>query len=260
MKLTPEQKQEWLDAALAFVEGEPIQYQLLDGTWEDTVSITLTRPHRRKPDPLAEVKAALKAEKRVEYNIHVLWSGRDPEWVPVTASQNFELPPHAYRIAPWTLPEPPAGQQWHRTDGWTEDMLPDGWRPLLLGEIAQQGDEAMWALAKGIWHTGVTFDRKGDNYPAHHYRTRRPLPAPPRMVPLEAEDLIGCVLRGPSGTAGWIAIEGAAIVFVYIAPAGLYERSIPFANLQTDGWTYHRIGDRDADDKPVWRRCEKEAK
>lgn len=135
MKLTPEQKKVWIDAALAFVEGEPIEYQTPDGKWKDADMIDTDCPHRRKPKP-----------------------------------------------------------------------------------------------------------------------------ASPYMVPLEAEDLIGCMLRPPVATSGWIAIEGTSEVLVYIPPRGCYERSIPFAKLQADGWTYHRPGDCDADGKPVWRRCEKKAK
>lgn len=41
----------------------------------------------------------------------------------------------------WTLPAPPEGQQWHRTD-WTQDMLEGGWRPLLKGEKMQSETDA----------------------------------------------------------------------------------------------------------------------
>jgi hypothetical protein len=40
----------------------------------------------------------------------------------------------------WKLPDPPPNQQWHRND-WTEEMLPAGYRPLLLGEAWIKGDE-----------------------------------------------------------------------------------------------------------------------
>lgn len=181
MKLTPEQKEEWIEAALAFVEGEPIEYQTPDGKWWDTDNIDVRYPHRRKPKPetLAEVKAAHAAGKPVEYSAKGYWYLYDPE----------------------------TGM-----------------------EIDTNGGHRAWRIAES------------------------------RMVPLEAEDLIGCVLRPPVATAGWIAIEGTSEGLVYIPPRGCYERSIPFAKLQADGWTYHRPGDRDADGKPVWRRCEKEAK
>jgi hypothetical protein len=43
--------------------------------------------------------------------------------------------------ATWQLPATPDGQQWHRVDGWTEEMLPAGYRPLLLDESPEKGDE-----------------------------------------------------------------------------------------------------------------------
>lgn len=76
----------------------------------------------------------------------------------------------------WSLPTPPAGQQWHRTDGWKAEWLPEGWRPLLLGEARELGDQH--PLQDDKW---LTVER----YPAHenkasrtwtHCRTRRPLP------------------------------------------------------------------------------------
>lgn len=32
------------------------------------------------------------------------------------------------KLKPWTLPELPPGQAWHRTDGWQQEMLPDGYQ------------------------------------------------------------------------------------------------------------------------------------
>ena len=79
------------------------------------------------------------------------------------------------------------------------------------------------------------------------------------MIPLDSDDLIGCLLRHPSWTAGWIPVVGVIAGFVHIPPGVLYERSIPLTTLQIDAWTYHRIGNLDTEGKPVWRRCEKEA-
>jgi hypothetical protein len=71
------------------------------------------------------------------------------------------------------------GERWHRTD-FTPDMLPEGWRPLMLGEIDQKSDEVLrdtgWRVlghcpgdATGLptWESTV------------RCRTRRPLPPPP---------------------------------------------------------------------------------
>src|SRR5687767_13645479 len=38
-------------------------------------------------------------------------------------------------------------QQWHRAD-WTQSMLPEGWRPHILGEQEKEGDEY---FAAGRW-------------------------------------------------------------------------------------------------------------
>lgn len=38
------------------------------------------------------------------------------------------------------LPPPPPGMKWHREDGWKEGDLPQGYRPLVLGETTRDGD------------------------------------------------------------------------------------------------------------------------
>ena len=92
-----------------------------------------------------------------------------------------------YRIKPWTLPPPPEGQEWHRTD-WTEDMLPEGWRPLLNDEAYLAGDEYFseqtmdWRVET---YSGCRPVRQGST----HARTRRPLPAPTVTVHLDASDI-----------------------------------------------------------------------
>jgi len=97
-----------------------------------------------------------------------------------------------YRIKPWTLPPPPEGQEWHRTD-WTEDMLPEGWRPLLKGEARQKGDE--FEMTRYRTHTawqacsGPPAEPNKANERWCYHRTRRPLPQPPVIVPLDASDI-----------------------------------------------------------------------
>jgi hypothetical protein len=63
------------------------------------------------------------------------------------------------------------GEEWHRED-WTEEMLPEGWRPLLKGERAQPDDEY---LTGDVWRWsggGSSIGLKA------RYRTRRSLPEP----------------------------------------------------------------------------------
>ena len=69
---------------------------------------------------------------------------------------------------PWTLPSPPPGRSWHRDD-WTAEMLPDGWRPLLKGEVLQEGDQIMGCF-------GWEWAYRLIGYVASRMRTRRPLP------------------------------------------------------------------------------------
>lgn len=73
----------------------------------------------------------------------------------------------------FTLPTPPPGMKWHRTDGWQEGDLPQGWRPLVLNEEAKPVDEH-WTCGLGPWkalkYGGQRYD--GLNTKC---RTRRPL-------------------------------------------------------------------------------------
>ena len=81
------------------------------------------------------------------------------------------------------------GEEWHRQD-WTKDMLPDGWRPLLLGEQDAKEDEycrdrsnyfeILGDLAGSIMLGERQFNRR---------RTRRPLPEVKKPVPLGPEDV-----------------------------------------------------------------------
>ncbi len=82
----------------------------------------------------------------------------------------------------WKLPDPPEGRKWHRED-WTQEMLPDGWRPLLYGEIPQGGDEGFDGSAwKTDWVAiGEPLVNDGNTYSLH--RTRRPLPQPVISIP-----------------------------------------------------------------------------
>jgi len=70
------------------------------------------------------------------------------------------------------LPAPPPGIQWHRTDGWEKDDLPQGYRPHTIGEVDQEGDEvrksAGWIRCECLTPIG---SRRIDC----HRRTTRPL-------------------------------------------------------------------------------------
>ena len=83
----------------------------------------------------------------------------------------------------WTLPEPPPGREWHRQD-FTAEMLPDGWRPCLVGE----GGSYEHSKDGVIWNNGcfpsITFEVNDLCY----MRTRRPLP-PTHEIKIELPPL-----------------------------------------------------------------------
>lgn len=83
------------------------------------------------------------------------------------------------------------GEEWHRQD-WSEEMLPEGWRPLLRGEPAKLDDDECyggpglyWRAVAGLAGKTTAQMYEDDNW---FIRTRRPLPEPVRMVPLEPAD------------------------------------------------------------------------
>ena len=84
---------------------------------------------------------------------------------------------------PWTLPTPPPGQKWHRED-WTQEKLPDGYRPLLEDEPWMPGDEI---LRYNEWHVAGQHEDDAIGSPTTKYkchcRTRRPLPAQVNVEP-----------------------------------------------------------------------------
>jgi hypothetical protein len=90
--------------------------------------------------------------------------------------------------APWKLPEPPPNMHWHRVDGWTQDMLPEGYRPLLLGEYGAINIDEFASYPNGVW---LSVQATGPSVPGQlHTRTTRPLPAP--STP-ETEGKEGCL-------------------------------------------------------------------
>jgi hypothetical protein len=91
--------------------------------------------------------------------------------------------------APWKLPEPPENKQWHRVD-FTEEMLPEGWRPLLKDEDSQPDDEYLtgnlWRWSGGVSSLEIKA----------RYRTQRPLPAPSTPQPSQSDTPISDAMKG----------------------------------------------------------------
>jgi len=84
-------------------------------------------------------------------------------------STSYTVP--RFTLPPWRLPEPPPGRQWHKA-GFTQEMLPAGYRPLLEDEHTVEGDE--WLNYQGIWES--RFWRGVITHGHAFTRTRRPLP------------------------------------------------------------------------------------
>jgi hypothetical protein len=70
----------------------------------------------------------------------------------------------------FALPTPPPGKEWHRTDGWTAEMLPPGTRPLCFDEHSTNKTQQLY---RGRWVNladAIMADSIED-----HLRTTRPL-------------------------------------------------------------------------------------
>lgn len=102
---------------------------------------------------------------------------------------------------PWTIPPPPEGQQWHRTD-WTEEMLPEGYRPLLLEEKDEIGDE-MFQHRQWVTVTNPAVHSTAEDWWVPH-RTRRPLPTPDLYAALKEARDAGKVIQIKTSDGNWI--------------------------------------------------------
>ncbi len=135
---------------------------------------------------LADLHAAIDAARECkEWQFFTLVT---QEWV--TTSRNdigFFLDSgnivRAKPVPPWSLPAPPEGREWHRAD-WTEDMLPEGWRPVLEGENYNYGD---MRFCCGDWVLRTAHYKAERIHP--HSRTRRPLPTPPTLRPWTKDEM-----------------------------------------------------------------------
>jgi uncharacterized protein YodC (DUF2158 family) len=113
------------------------------------------------------------------------WEDEAPNRLAIARAFLAALPKPA-EPDPWTLPAPPAVFRWHRED-WTQDMLPEGYRPLLDGEARESVDE--WSYYGKEWRSVYEYGPAGahvDGTSAHH-RTHRPLPAEASAEPDQAK-------------------------------------------------------------------------
>jgi hypothetical protein len=155
------------------------------------------------------------------------------------------------------------GEEWHRTD-WTEEMLPQGWRPLLNTEIPREGDEwllrgAQWRPADHAWRRDDV--KAKDATDMSWFRTRRPLPEPapePKPVALGPDDVPpGSVISNETiGMAHWKYVEPTQ-EGMRLVSSGTDECGIGWEEAMIVGWKIHRPGNLDANGKPVWEPCHK---
>lgn len=86
------------------------------------------------------------------------------------------------------------GEEWYRLDGWTKEALPEGWRPLIKGEkyTPGQGNDEFSTYSDDRFH----WQSCEASIPEFGFwRTQRPLPDHPKMIPLSPEDFIGAWLK-----------------------------------------------------------------
>lgn len=86
----------------------------------------------------------------------------------------------------FTLPPPPPGMKWHREDGWKEGDLPQGYRPLTLGEKIDKYTKCCHISPHSYWRTCQGFhdkpalpqtqsSRENETASNYRFRTTRPL-------------------------------------------------------------------------------------
>lgn len=132
-------------------------------------------------DQLIETLTGIRAGKAWQFTAGTLWIDADGDTCPLGCARLH----HKIRLKPWTLPPPPEGKQWHRGAEFTEADLPEGYRPMLVGETAIDGDEFL-PYKEGtpvFWLTRTTGINVNcniwlDSEAISKHRTKRPLPDP----------------------------------------------------------------------------------
>lgn len=188
---------------------------------------------------LITILQGIEADKPWEYQIDNNTWGSPPEHVtPQWCLRRGVM----FRLKPWSLPAPPEDREWHRTD-WTEEMLPSPYRPMLLNEVREPGDE-YWS-SEDRWdktpEKGLLLLRGYNMF----FRTTRPLPPARRKVPLEFQDIVpGACIRRAAGRWYQIAeCHGTGVC----AHCGF----ISFITLKAEDWQILKPG------SSVWENCHK---
>jgi hypothetical protein len=174
------------------------------------------------------------------------WTDANPDW---------NLKDCFYRPKPepaWSLPGPPKGREWHRTD-WTKDMLPEGYRPVLSDEKCELGDDVRYT--NGMWDRVLGYAGEfPDCAKRCFFRTKRPLP--PVDVPWDC----AADVPGPVCWISWNAPHFSVLV-IGVTPAGL----VSLKDIEGRAATFERNGWNDlakcehSTDRKTWKPCTKPA-
>lgn len=178
------------------------------------------------------------------------------EWHDILAPTWSENTNIEYRVKPWTLSrhipgfrELFEGEEWCGSN-WTQEMLPEGSRPLLVDEKVVSGERndefysdygtsaSFWCWVRAICRPALSHEK---------WRTRRPLPKPSPQ-PLSAEDVPPhYALRLPAWPEGnWMAIHEVNNAGIRISAGAI----LLWDRLQKEGWLIKRPGE-------TWQPCSK---
>lgn len=173
IKIAAEQTAQQLRLAATIIEtGHPWEYNHDEDFWQKSSGTSVlfavsegwpirlafaTPPDGRalhNPDSLTaeQVGAGWRLLAQGEPKVpHAEFWATNEEWTRSTSestfsNQTYRVPrsvpwPEAKPEAPFQLPPPPPGMQWHTDKDWKEGDLPQGWRLLVRGEFIEDGDE-----------------------------------------------------------------------------------------------------------------------
>jgi len=155
---------------------------------------------------------------------------------------------YEYRIAPFILTNSinghtlADGQEWHRSD-FTREDLPEGFRPLMLGEKKENGDE-VWSFNTGPWDTKFCLADGQAAKDNHKLRTTRPLPsvAPKTRAWDRASDVPWpWPIVGEGGVCGAqiLALDKKGFAVVAGEPGTAYLRFVTWQELKTENLHLH---------------------